>query len=628
MDTKKQRPGPFLLAALISLALTLALYGGALRLPFYSDDLLQVPWVERTSLPPLWCSVGPYRDYRPLHFALWRLVYLALGDLQPAPLHALNLIGHSLCGALVGLLAARWGRRPRLAATLAAGLFVTFPFAFDAVPWAIGLSYPLAVALALGALLVYLRARATARWPVHLAAVAMTLLAGFAYEGGAVAGAVILGSELTVAREGRRLSPWPLAHLAASTLTLIAAALVRPQGTQLHGLAWPDLGLNGAYALQALAFPVAPLAEWLGGGWLPLVLVAVPALVGVVLVARRSVGWRPVALALGWWAIWCLPPLLTLRFDWLRDAPRTLYPAAAGVALLWAGVGTVPRRNHLAALTAGLTALLCLVPAAWFVAGRMALLRQVGDVMWDVVDLATEDPPLLVVNLPARVTPPRRFYPLGHEGVIPMPLPPRVHAGDLVATHTGESDAAFERAWGPVLPPLPYRVDPLGEPLAPGDLGAAAQVALVEYDPDSMALRRAGSVGPATGEETVLARFGDGLLLLSAACTRTDGGPVTLVTRWRVEAPIDGYPTVFAHLLGPDGELIAQADGDPLLGLHPLNQWDPHQIVEDVRTFEGDIESGTTTSLGVWDPVARQRWPTQDVDGQPLPDNAFRCVIR
>ena len=626
MRKRKLSPGPFVLAAAVSLGLTLVLYGGALQLPFYSDDLLQVPWVEGASLPQPWRSVGPYRDYRPLHFSLWRLVYLAMGDLQPAPLHALNLAGHALCGTLVGLLAARWARDPRMAAALAAALFTAFPFAFDAVPWAIGLSYPLAVALGLGALLVYLRARERGGWPAHLAAVAMTMLAGFAHEGAVVVGGFVLWAELVVVEQEGRFSPWPVAHLVASAVPLATAALVRPQGTELHGLAWPDLGLNAAFALQALAFPVAPLAEALGGGWLALALVAVPVVAAAVFVVHRSVGWRPVALALGWWAIWSIPPLVTLRFDWLRDAPRTLYPAAAGVALLWAGVGTAPRRRP--ALAAGLAVLLGLLPAGWFVAGRMALLQQVGDVMWDVVDLAPQDPPLLVVNLPARITPPERFYPLGHEGVIPMPLPPRVDAGDLVAAHTGEPDAAFERAWGPVLPPLPYRVDPLGQPLAPEDLVAAAQVALVEYSAGSMELSQAGAVTRTGTAADPVARFGNGLLLLSATCSRTGAGEVNLTTRWRVEAPIEGFPTVFAHLIGSDGELLAQADGDPLRGLYPLNQWEPDQIVEDARAFEGDLEESVIVSLGVWDPATGLRWPAVDAEGQPLVDDAFRCVVR
>ncbi|HIQ02433.1 MAG TPA: hypothetical protein EYH30_09980, partial [Anaerolineales bacterium] len=321
-------------AALVSVALTLLLYGGVLALPLYSDDLLQVPWVEATGLVEFWRTVGPYRDYRPLHFTLWRVLYLLTGDLGPVLLHGLSLAGHALCGLLVGLLAARWGKRPWLAAPLAAAFFVVFPFAFDAVPWAIGFSYPLTTGLALGALLAYLPASERGSLAGHLSAAMLTGLAGFAHEGGVVAGLVVLVADLALYRRGRRPSPWPLAHLAGSGLAFFAAAMARPQGTAFHGLAWPDLAYSGAYALQALTFPAAPLAGLLARGGLDpglaVALVGLPALAVVGWGALRAVGTGPVLLALGWWVAWCLPPLATLRFDWLSDAPRAFYPAAVG----------------------------------------------------------------------------------------------------------------------------------------------------------------------------------------------------------------------------------------------------------------------------------------------------------
>ena len=101
MESKTRNLSPIVAAALLSLALTAFLYGGALALPFYSDDLLQVPWVEQASLADLWRTVGPYRDYRPLHFTVWWLLYRVIGDLRPSLLYALNLLGHALCGCLL-----------------------------------------------------------------------------------------------------------------------------------------------------------------------------------------------------------------------------------------------------------------------------------------------------------------------------------------------------------------------------------------------------------------------------------------------------------------------------------------------------------------------------------------------
>jgi hypothetical protein len=619
-------------AALVSVALSLALYMGVLRLPFYSDDLLQIPWVASTPLPDLWHTSGPYQDYRPLHFTLWRLIYLVAGSLEPRSLHVLNLVGHALCGTLVGALASRWGRRPRATAPLAAALFVVFPFAFDAVPWAIAFSYPLTVVLTLGALLAYQDARRTNRAGIYLLAAVPTLLAGFSHESGAVAGPLIVLAELTVVRRQGGFSPRALVYPALSLVPLLAAALVRPQGMALHGLVWPDLLSSACLALQALTFPVAPLAALLTGAGcsaeLAIALVGLPALAGVVLAAREHRGTGLVLLALGWWGLWCLPPLLTLRFEWLRDAPRALYPTAVGAALLWSGLAGRRWRRVPHPLGAAAVAAVCLAPASWFVWGRMTLQRQVGDLLWQVVDAAVDHEPLLVVNLPARVTPGERFYPLGHEGVIPMPLPPRVHVDDLVAVHTGRSGTAFERSWGPVLPDLPYSVDLLGQPLSVSDLRAAHQVALVTYQPDGMALREAGAVHTATPPLDPIAILNDTVELLSADCTYEEGDRIVLSTRWRIRRPVAGWPTIFAHLAGAEGTVVAQADGDPLRGLYPIPAWEWGEMVHDVRSFEGVPPGAGTVAVGMWDPDTGTRWAAFTPAGEHLPDDAIPCAVR
>jgi len=263
--------------------------------------------------------------------------------------------------------------------------------------------------------------------------------------------------------------------------------------------------------------------------------------------------------------------------------------------------------------------------AGWFVGGRMALRREVGDLLWEVVAAAQGDGPLLVVNLPSRITPPTRLYPLGHEGIIPLPA--RVGATDLVAAHTGGGGAAFERAWGPVLPVLPYTVQPLGQVLTPDDLRDAGRVALVVYRPDGVGLEEAGAVLPDIEGEP-LVTFGEVLSLLSASCARTGPKRVALVTRWTALGPVGGMPTLFAHLVGADGVLLAQADGDPLRGLYPFSLWRPGEVVRDVRVFVGVPPGPTTVALGVWDPATGLRWKAAGSEGGPLVDDTFRCVVQ
>ena len=58
----------------------------------------------------------------------------------------------------------------------------------------------------------------------------------------------------------------------------------------------------------------------------------------------------------------------------------------------------------------------------------------------------------------------------------------------------------------------------------------------------------------------------------------TPGQSLTLTLYWEaLRAPTDDY-TVFVHLLGPDGDLLAQYDGPPLRGLHPTSRWTPGDI--------------------------------------------------
>lgn len=652
MNPRARRP--LLVALVVSAGLTAALYWRALGLPFYSDDLLQILWVRATPLLDVWRSVGPYGDYRPLHFSLWKVLHW-LGLLSPSPVHALNLLAHATCGTLIGLVAARWSARSALAAALGAALFAVFPFALDTVPWAVSFSYPLALSLALGALLVFLRNESTDNaigresTSRHVFGLLLTAMAGFAHEGGIVAGPVIFLAGLLFF--GRRALRPALLYVAASGVPLALILLFSPAGSAytLNAANW---GGNLIVALQAFAYPVAPIATLAPRiGWsanLGMIVAGIAALLVLAVCAmihhgahgERKVNTEPLVssavsavrffvFGLAWAILWSAVPLLTQQFDWLRDPPRVLYASAAGIALMWSAglLSIAPRRPKSARGVAWcVAALACLLPAALFLNRGAALYKQAGDLLWDVIQWPGGEAPTLFVNLPGRITPPGRTYPLGHEGVIPMPPPS--NADLLVDANAGRAGAAFERSAGAILPALPYAVELAGEPGSAEDIRGAGQVIVTAYHADgSMALEEAGAVLFPSQPGEPAARFGESLLLLTAECRR-DGGRVMLTTTWQMMNPAQGAPTVFAHLLQADGSLAAQADGDPIRGLYPLAQWQAGETVRDVRAFEGTPSDAATVAFGVWDPAAGARWAALDAGGARLTADAVRCSIQ
>ncbi len=615
------------LVALNSAGLTYCLYGSGTALPFYSDDLIQVLWTKATPLVDIWRTVNPYDHFRPVQFTLWRLLYLFTGDLRPDVLHALNLVGHVFCGMLVGLLSARWLGRSRLVPSLVAALFVAFPFGFDAVLWPCALAYQLCVGLSLVAVLLYLSARASRSVPRHVVAIVVTALAGFSLESGVVSGAMILLAEVAIA--GRLASRWPLAYLMASAVPLSAVISVAP-----------SLGLSGhhsindlAVVVQTLAFPVAPLAtavQQFGVDVLVALLsIGLAALLLLVYGAHRDGQLRWLGFGFGWTLAWISVPLLTQQFDWLRDPPRVFYPSAAGVALIWGTglAGLSPRALGRTGRCLGQLLLIgAIVPAIFFLQGRMELYQRVGDLLWEVLSIADERGSTLFVNVPGRITPVERFYPLGHEGVIPLPPPTNVDV--LVEAHTGHRGVALQRVVGGLLPRLPYQVEIAGDPLSADDLRAAEEVVILSYRTGRPSLEVAGAVLPPQTASSAIACFGEQIRLLSASARRDGHGNVVLTTTWQAEVSVKGAPTIFAHLLDPDGTVVAQADGYPIRGLYPFAEWRPWEVVQDVRVFEEVGSSASTVSFGVWDPSAGVRRTAVAADGERLRDDAFRCEVQ
>jgi len=63
--------------------------------------------------------------------------------------------------------------------------------------------------------------------------------------------------------------------------------------------------------------------------------------------------------------------------------------------------------------------------------------------------------------------------------------------------------------------------------------------------------------------------------------TLSPGDALGVTLFWEASAGIETRLKVFVHLIGPDGTLVAQHDGEPRGGLSPTDSWQPHKLVMD-----------------------------------------------
>lgn len=617
---------PVILCALIAFVLTVVLYGDTLTLPLFSDDLVQIPWLETLSWQQLWSSPSPYGYYRPLWYSLWRVWGALLGGLHPPGLHLLNLIAHFIASWLTGVLAAKLSRRPgeptgvSLPALCSTALFAAFPFAHQAVAWPGAVYNPLVSAMMAGALLAYDRGRLGDGRLWFGLALLPSLLAPLTYEAGLLVGVMIGTAEalnlLLLHRWPRRGRAWVLPFIMILPCTFVLWRTMRGAGVTWFGLNPSDLRQNIAYLAQGLIYPTAPLAQLMSAHTglnpeLSLWLVALPTLA---LLAWNGLR-RQRAMFLigaGWFILFSLPPLVSMEADWFALAPRFLYMTAAGAALIWgAALSLLPTARR--SLAGGLLLAVLLLPAILFVRREVGLYHMAGATLWEAVEAASRDHPLLLVNLPMRITPSARLYPLGFEGIVP--LPKRVTAGELVYVHTGLRNAADGVSFGIVATDEPpgYTYQTFGRPVGWEELAAAIRQArtvyLTRYEAGRIYLSEAGGPSAPPGEEgQTQASFGGRILLLQSSCYCDQGGRVHLTAYWQLAEEVTTDATVFAHLLGPDGAIVTQADGYPLLEMFPFRFWERGEIMRDVRYFDPVPPGEYTVRLGVWDLATGERW--------------------
>ena len=645
-----QRWGSISLAAWCALLVALT-YGDALGLPFFFDDFVHLPYVDAYSLEEMWQTAGSLAYYRPLSFTIWKIMGLVVGHHSPLLQHALNLLLHIVNGFMVGWLFWRWklgGRRTVVGGFLSASLFLLFPFSYQAVPWIGSMSHLLITSLVLLALVGYWRGREGDGRLWYVLSLGATALAPFAHENGALVGPLVALVELTgPAQRGAwrqatgRAVLWTLPALLWLPVWWLAPKAVSGAVTIRGG---ETVLQNVIYFLQGLAYPLTPLGGWLHQRGMNdlaaagvLSAVALGGAAGVLVIIRAG---RRALLPWLWCGVTILPAVLFLSFDYVINGPRLLMLASVGAAWLWTAVIVTIIKNDRTTirgfvqlgwfrLLTVVFLLIVLVQNGRFIRERMTIHQTLGSVYHDVVDIASQanqrGQPAVFINLPSWITPGTLTYAVGHEGVQFWPDYAQPQA--LASVTTGQSADIILVRNEAIRPEMGYFYGVGGRAADwPALAARGAAVFVADYQPQEINLRSVGILNVTETAASPLAFFNQGSIFLEAAKAAPAGEGTAVLLTWRVVEPPPEGLTVFVHVVDGSGQLVAQADGDPIAGSFPLGQWPVGLTAEDQRYIPISGE-GLQLLVGLYNRNDGTRWTAETAEGESWPDDAVRLPV-
>ena len=638
---------PILIAA-AAFAAAFLLYWPALRLPLLFDDLLHIRLVKNLDFFSLWLPSEDFGFYRPLVFLPFLIIKAIFGH-YPAPLlHTLTVAQHSLNAALLALLAWRLWRSPTRA--LAAGLLLAaYPFAYQAVAFYGNNIYPAAAGIILLALHTYLSAARRQpyanKWLILTAV--LFLIGLFNHE------TIVLFGPLAFLIHWATLeNPWPTAtaHLRPLTFKLWPALLFTGLGL-LYALLYqllptgPGPGLDAGgnalwpkilYLLQTAVYPLAWFAHRLPAfstngiilGGLAVMLL----LTGWAAIRKEN---RPfLLLGWSWWALASLLIGLNLPTYYIEHGARLVYLGGVGIILVWVilldRLFSLPRIGW---VLWSAVLLFILISSSGFVRGRLAAFTAIAEplvVIEQVMADEAEDEGILLVNLPAWMSPTRNTYATGVEYVTLMGghlFAEELMEENLVRQHPVLAVAVPERLSDPG---YPYGIhDQANLEVVPADWAAAgSHTFIITYAESGPLTTYTGRLSPAEQTAAPLASFNSYILTEASAvsCNNT----ITTLLTWQPDPtnpPTSPNLSIFVQALDESGQLTAQADGPPL-GLRPDRLiLPPNWQITDHRTMPIDQSQPQQLLIGVYDSMTGERYTAVDNQNQPLPDNALSLPI-
>ncbi len=655
---------------------TLSVYASSLYYPFFWVDPIDIGLARDRSVWQILTTSQGYLYYRPLAFFLWKLLAALQGEFNPFGFHLVHLITHVTNVWLMFLLARRVLQHT-FAAGIAALFFAWYPFSHQTVTWVISPQPQAALFMLLSAILYYdgrtqqmsLRPQLsnlpdrreiasshpstardaaplrtllamTDRRKIWLSVIVLALALPF-QENAVSFGFVIAALEgfLTLRRFGdlRKVTGYPLAHIAVC-LAFAALWFLIPKDPD-STLARFDQA-TGWYLLQGVIWPVAaavgPWRAWFSAlsnpAWLPLILTAPITLIALFVAYWRGRQLPVFFFGLIWFGVMTLPIWATRGFGYVGTSPRILYVAAGGAALIWAGLLTLDFRsarvNQGWKTASRVLVVLILAQSIAFLYTRKTLHDQTMPAIWDVIHTgqqAGDGIHLLYVNVPDQITPKWREFPVGFFRAVLMPV--SVDLGQYAELQKSVRPQTQSLSVPSLahLENYPYNVDIRGEVVDRAKLSAAIRAAdevyMTEYEPSGeIHIVYAGDVSYRQSDHY------DAVFdhRLGVTMNRRMVGDQVIGIDFTLNCigPFSPDETIFAHLVDLQGQLVAQADGDPLKGLFPLAECQPGEQIREFRLFRSPTMMGNSFKIGVYNRATEQRLNAVDAGGQPIPDNA------
>ncbi len=624
LGTKALTTRLMILNILILTILTLILYGYALRLPFFYDDLPITTWAFTHQWEDL--IQNPEGGYfRPIATAIHMVGLMLPVGIQQVTLHLVNLVC-LVVGAIMIQKVCLLCSGHRLQALSAGILYVTFPFFGTTVPWITAMSHLLVVIMVALAAYSAIKAQVSGRYERFFLALGLIFISTFVHESGAVAGFIVGG--ILLSQQLRK--KWLLIALGMVGVSLISV-LLRPSNLapSLSAGALSSAAdgwyAKGMFFTQSMLYPIMPFIGWLERryGWNDFAMISLAAgsLVVILgsLVVRDRENLRWILPSLVWWGVGALPAFMAFNYAALFVAPRLYALGAAGSVMLWSGlIVRLPglrlsgwrRASALGILLVGVIA-----PGVVYVNRQRDLHTTLADLYRDVVTIVSDgdNHPIGFVNLPYHVSWKGSMYPLIHDGVVFVPWYSNV--GEFMRVNTGQNWGDFTTAiYGPVI----QETDPFlgfgGSWLDSEAMYAYAQqyqtiqLTHLNSDPSRLVIRDVGSVseGASLAGNAPLVEYEGGPRILSALVEETDGNELKLTILWQSLGPVGAE--IFVHVYDQSGNLVAQADGPALSGLVPLWVWQSDHTIRDVRyiSIPSDVPARPyTIGVGIYNGEGR-----------------------